>query len=84
MKSGNHPHSAIYATELRRINSQQRFIAFFHESAEFQEELRRRARMESIEASMLGDGQLAGPAALNGRARAHGADQAASGDANLQ
>lgn len=56
MKSGNHPQSAIYATELKRINQQQRFIEFFHETAEFLEELRRRARLESIEAAMLGEG----------------------------
>ena len=56
MKSSSHPHGAVYATELKRINQQQRFIEFFHESAEFQEELRRRARLESVEAAMLGEG----------------------------
>lgn len=57
MNSGDHPQSAIYATELRRLNQQQRFIEFFHESAEAQEDARRQRRMESIEATMLVDGQ---------------------------
>ena len=82
MKSGDHPQSAIYATELKRINQQQRFIEFFHETAEFQEELRRKARLESIEATMLGEGGAGAKGGAQGQ-ELYGEEGGVGGEADM-